>query len=157
MTDKNPKEKDKEKEKEKKGFLKPGKIVIVVSGRYAGKKAIVVKTFDEGTTERKFAHALVAGIERGPLAVSKSMSKKKILKRSRIKPFLKHINYNHIMPTRYTANDIDLRTHVTQANLKKADTKKTAAFETKKLFEGRYLNRVKNSPGVQYFFHKLRF
>ena len=154
MAEKNPKG---EKEKEKKGFLKPGKIVIIVSGRFAGKKAIVVKTFDEGTPERKFGHALVAGIERGPLAVSKSMSKKKILKRSKVKPFLKYINFNHMMPTRYTANDIDLRTHVTQANVKKADTKKTATFETKKLFEGRYLNRGKNSPGVQYFFHKLRF
>ena len=153
---KNPKEKG-EKEKKDKGFLKPGKIVLLVSGRFAGKKAIIVKTFDEGTPERKFGHALVAGIERGPLAVSKSMSKKKILKRSKVKPFLKYVNYNHIMPTRYTANDIDLRTHVTPANLKKADTKKTATFETKKLFEGRYLNRGKNSPGVQYFFHKLRF
>ena len=140
-----------------KGFIKPGKIVIVVSGRYAGKKAIVVKTFDEGTTERKFGHALVAGIERGPLNVTKSMSKKKILKRSKIKPFLKYINFNHIMPTRYTVNDIDLRNHVTQANLKKIDTKETAKIETKKAFEGRYLTRGKNSPGVQYFFHKLRF
>jgi len=148
---------EKTKEKAGKGFIKPGKIVIVVSGRYAGKKAIVVKTFDEGTAERKFGHALVAGIERGPLAVSKSMSKKKILKRSKIKPFLKYINFNHIMPTRYTVNDIDLRTHVTQVNLKKIDTKETAKIETKKLFEGRYLTRGKNSPGVQYFFHKLRF
>jgi len=112
-------EKKGEKEKEKKGFLKPGKIVIIVTGRFAGKKAIIVKTFDDGTPERKFGHALVAGIERGPLAVSKSMSKKKILKRSKVKPFLKYINFNHMMPTRYTANDIDLRTHVTQANVKK--------------------------------------
>ncbi len=44
--------------------IKPGKVVIVTAGRFAGKKAIVVKTFDDGTKEREFAHALIAGIER---------------------------------------------------------------------------------------------
>ncbi len=29
------------------------------------------------------------------------MAKKKIAKRSRVKPFVKLINYNHIMPTRF--------------------------------------------------------
>ena len=50
--------------------IKPGKIVIVLSGRYAGKKAVIVKVFEEGTKELKFPHALVAGIDRAPLKVS---------------------------------------------------------------------------------------
>lgn len=33
--------------------IKPGKIVIILAGRYAGKKAIVVKNFDEGTKGEK--------------------------------------------------------------------------------------------------------
>ena len=41
----------------------------MLAGRYAGRKAVVVKAFDEGTTEHKFPHALVAGIERYPLKV----------------------------------------------------------------------------------------
>jgi len=49
--------------------IKPGKVVIVLAGRYAGRKAVVVKAFDEGTNEHKFPHALVAGIERYPLKV----------------------------------------------------------------------------------------
>ena len=85
--------------------------MIVLAGRYAGRKAIVVKTFDDATKEHKFGHALVAGIDRAPLKVTKSMGQKKILKRSRVKPFIKYINYNHIMPTRYTVTDIDVRTH----------------------------------------------
>jgi len=138
-------------------FIKPGKVVLVLAGRYAGKKAIVVKTFDDGTKDREFGHCLVAGIDRHPLKVSKSMSKKKIVKRSKIKPFLKYVNYNHIMPTRYSVGDIELRTAVTPAAMKKIDTKVEAKKEVKKAFEGRYINRGKNSSGVQYFFHKLRF
>lgn len=52
-------------------FIKPGKVVIILAGRYAGKKAIVVKSFDDGTKDREFGHCLVAGIERSPLAVTK--------------------------------------------------------------------------------------
>ena len=50
--------------------IKPGKVVIVLAGRYAGRKAVVVKAFDEGTNEHKFPHALIAGIERYPLKVT---------------------------------------------------------------------------------------
>ena len=85
------------------------------------------------------------------------MSKKKILKRSKVKPFLKFVNYSHIMPTRYMVSDIDLRAHVTSTAMKKLDSKVEAKKEVKKAFEGRYLTRGKNTSGVQYFFHKLRF
>ena len=30
-------------------FMKPGKVVIVLAGRYAGRKAIIVKQQDDGT------------------------------------------------------------------------------------------------------------
>lgn len=145
------------KEHKEHKFMKPGKVVVLLAGRYAGKKAIIVKTFDEGTREREFGHCLVAGIERYPLEVNKSMSKKKILKRSKVKPFLKYINYQHIMPTRYVVSDIDLRTIVTPAAMKKMDVKEDAKKEVKKAFDTRYLERGKNTSGVQYFFHKLRF
>merc|ERR1712137_1331272 len=135
------------KEHKEHKFIKPGKVVVLLAGRYAGKKAIIVKTFDEGTREREFGHCLVAGIDRYPLAVSKSMSKKKILKRSKVKPFLKYINYNHI----------NLRSFVTPQAIKKSDSKEDTLKEVKKAFEGRYIERGKNTSGVQYFFHKLRF
>ena len=50
----------------------------MLNGRQAGKKAVIVKTADEGTKERKFSHALVAGIERYPRKVTKRMGKNKI-------------------------------------------------------------------------------
>lgn len=81
-------------------IMKSGKVVVVLGGRYAGKKGVVVKTHDDGSNDRPYGHALVAGINKYPLKVTKKMSKKKVAKRTRVKPFLKVINYNHLMPTR---------------------------------------------------------
>ena len=58
--------------------MKPGRVVIMLAGRHAGKKAIVVKQHDEGKKDKKFGFALVAGIERYPLKVTKRMSDKKV-------------------------------------------------------------------------------
>lgn len=68
---------------------KPGRVVILLAGKQAGKKAIVIKSNDDGTQDRPYEHALVAGIERYPRKVTKSMSKKKIARRSKIKPFVR--------------------------------------------------------------------
>ena len=70
-------------------IMKPNKVVLVLSGRYAGRKAIVVKTFDDGSSDKQFGHALVAGIDRYPRKVTNGMGKAKLKKRSKIKPFLK--------------------------------------------------------------------
>ena len=70
-------------------IMKSGKVVLLLGGRFAGRKAIVVKTYDDGTSEKPYGHALVVGIERYPRKVTKSMAKTKIAKRSKIKPFVK--------------------------------------------------------------------
>merc|ERR1712226_329077 len=70
-------------------IMKQGKVVLVLGGRYAGRKAIIVKPTDDGTTDKPFGHALVAGIDRYPRMVTKRMSKKKVKQRSKVKPFLK--------------------------------------------------------------------
>merc|ERR1712032_815164 len=88
---------------------KKGKIVIVLSGRYAGKKAVIMKSYDKGTESHRFGHCLVAGIQRPPRNVTRAMGKAKRDKRSKMKPFLKRVNYNHVMPTRYQVTDMDLK------------------------------------------------
>lgn len=80
--------------------MKPGKVVIVLSGRFAGRKAIIVKNHDDGSNERHYGHALVVGIDKYPLKVTKNMGKKRVKKRTRIKSFVRVLNYNHLMPTR---------------------------------------------------------
>jgi hypothetical protein len=70
-------------------IMKAGKVVLVLTGRYAGKKAIVMKNFDDGTTERPYGSSLIAGIERYPRKVTKNMTKAKLHKRSKIKAFVR--------------------------------------------------------------------
>ncbi|XP_058758812.1 large ribosomal subunit protein eL27-like [Vicia villosa] len=85
-------------------FLEPNKVVIVLQGRYAGKKVVIIKNFDDGTRECSYGHALVAGIKKYPNKV--------ITHESRVKAFVKLVNYQHLMPTRYTL-DVDLKEVVT--------------------------------------------
>ena len=82
-------------------IMKAGKVVVVLGGRYAGKKGLIVKTHDEGSNDRQYGHALVAGIDKYPLKVTKKMGKKRVAKRTRVKTFVKVLNYNHLMPTRW--------------------------------------------------------
>ncbi len=50
--------------------VQPGKVVILLTGRYAGKKAVIVRNYDEGTTGRKYGHAVVCGLSKEPRKVS---------------------------------------------------------------------------------------
>jgi hypothetical protein len=55
--------------------------MVFFRGRYAGKKAIAVRNFDDDTSEKQFGHVLVAGIDRYPRRVHIKMGKAKIHKR----------------------------------------------------------------------------
>ena len=138
-------------------ILKKGKVVILLSGRHAGKKAIIVKTFEEGTKKQKFPCALVAGMREGPRRVTRSMGKKKTEKNvSKIKPFIKYVNFTHVMPTRYQV-DLDLQSIINPSEIDK-ETMKTL----KETFKNRYLNQNeaksdKAFNGAKFFFQRLRF
>merc|ERR1711953_775077 len=118
-------------------FLKSGKVVIVLNGRYAGKKAVIVKNFDEGDAAHPYGHALVAGIERYPRKVTKGMSQKKVARRSNLKPFVRLINYNHLMPTRYSL-DVDVKSVVNKDSLADPSTKRAGVKAVKEKFSQRY-------------------
>lgn len=44
-------------------FYKPGRVVIVTNGKYAGKKAIIVRSNFDQTKNRKYPHCLVLGLK----------------------------------------------------------------------------------------------
>eukprot|EP01071_Lankesteria_metandrocarpae_P013947 Lankesteria_metandrocarpae@DN784_c0_g1_i1.p1 len=89
-------------------ILKSGRVVVVLNGRFAGRKAVVVQANDTGTKERLFPHALIAGLSRPPKKITRKMSKKQIEKRSKVRSFLTFMNYNHLMPTRYSLASSEL-------------------------------------------------
>merc|ERR1719158_1972685 len=129
-------------------FIKTGRVVLMTSGRMAGKKALVVKTYDEGTRARPFGHCLVAGVARAPLKITKAMGKKKQSKRTKCKPFVKYVNYNHIMPTRYLIPaDIDAKSLITDAQMDSADGKVEALKTIKKMFEEKMCNPPVDKAG----------
>ena len=163
-----------------KKFLKPGRIVIMMTGKYAGKKAIILKVFYEGSKDRKFGHALVAGISRYPRKVTRAMSETRASRRIRIKPFVKYVNFNHFMPTRYLLNqELDvkgmIRSFESHSTLKKdgepekqrdplsnLDFKAGLRKEIKKALEDKYkgVNLNDNSAEnmlIKFFFKPLRF
>ena len=84
--------------------LKPGKVVVVLSGKYAGKKAVIVRVNESGSDKHKFPYAVVVGVERAPRKVTRSMSEKKINKRTQMRVFTKVMNLQHFMPTRFAEN-----------------------------------------------------
>merc|ERR1711881_50425 len=90
-------------------ILKYGRVVILLTGRYAGRKGVIVKVHDDSHQDRKFPHALVAGINRYPRKVHKNLSKKSMARKIKIKPFIKYVNLNHLMPTRHIlSSEIEL-------------------------------------------------
>merc|ERR1712066_989809 len=138
-----------------------------------GRKAVIVKVHDDGNGDRKFAVALVAGVDRYPRRVHKNLSTKKFDKKIKIKPFCKYVNMNHMMATRYTiGQELELEGFNKKVEevikggqknvLEKADQRTVFRKELKKLFETRYRSLQLNandekSEKMKFFFTKLRF
>jgi large subunit ribosomal protein L27e len=142
------------------GIIKSGRVVIVLAGRYAGRKAVVVSASESGA----FGCAVVAGVNRYPRKVVKAMGKAKFEKRTKIKPFVKKINFSHLMPTRHMV-DFDLK-KVIGENPLESENRVEARKAVKKVFEDKYRNPAtassgkssdKKQLGAQYLFTKLRF
>jgi len=52
-----------------------------------------------------------------------------------VKPFVKTVNYNHIMPTRYLVDkEVDLKSVVSEDKLANKETRKQLKRELRKLF-----------------------
>lgn len=118
--------------------MKKGRVVILLAGRRSGKKAIIIKSIDEGKKGRKFGHALVAGIERAPKKVTRRMSAKKIDRKTRVKPFVKYVNYTHLLATRFTVKeDFDYTKTVTEEALENPEERKTMLKALKAKLEDR--------------------
>eukprot|EP00993_Chasmostoma_nieuportense_P005551 NODE_6173_length_563_cov_363.137615_g6008_i0.p1 GENE.NODE_6173_length_563_cov_363.137615_g6008_i0~~NODE_6173_length_563_cov_363.137615_g6008_i0.p1 ORF type:complete len:156 (-),score=24.51 NODE_6173_length_563_cov_363.137615_g6008_i0:96-500(-) len=131
-------------------FLKTGRVVIVLAGRQAGKKAVILQNSEFGNKERPYGHCVVAGVEKPPQRLLRRMTRKALLRRSRVGAFLKVYNHKHLMPTRYNMElGTELRGKISIADpTKRVVSKKTV----QKVFQHRF-NLGKNL----WFFKKLRF
>ncbi|KAE9962158.1 NADH-ubiquinone oxidoreductase subunit [Venturia nashicola] len=133
-------------------FMKVGRVAIITRGRQAGKKVVIIQPQDAGSKSHPFPHAIVAGIERYPSKVTKRMGKKRMEKRSKVKPFIKIVNYNHLMPTRYTLELEGLKGAVSHETFKEVSQREDSKKNVKKALEERY-----TSGKNRWFFTPLRF
>ena len=69
-------------------FLKQSRVCLVTRGRYAGKKVVIIQSIETGSKAYPFGHAIIAGIERYPSKVTRRMSKTRVEKRSKVKPYV---------------------------------------------------------------------
>eukprot|EP00658_Telonema_sp_P-2_P071781 TRINITY_DN60_c0_g1_i10.p1 TRINITY_DN60_c0_g1~~TRINITY_DN60_c0_g1_i10.p1 ORF type:complete len:147 (-),score=55.26 TRINITY_DN60_c0_g1_i10:239-679(-) len=143
-------------------FLKDGKIVVLLQGRYAGKKAVILKTMEDNHKERPYGHCVVVGVAKSPLPISRAMCKptpkmkKLVKKRSTIKPFVKMVNFTHVMPTRYSVESSMTKT--LKATLS-ADTFSDPTVKTRFLKNAQQVFQAKyqEGEGQKWLFEKLRF
>merc|ERR1712048_579772 len=105
--------------------------------------------------------------------MGKGLSAKKFDKKIKIKPFIKYVNLNHMLATRYViGSEIELEPFNKKVEevikggsknvLEKPDQRIVFKKELKKLFEMRYKNLSLNSNDdkstkMKFFFTKLRF
>jgi len=101
-------------------------------------QVVIIQPVDNGKKPHQFGHAIVAGIERYPQKITRRMSKARQDRRSKIKPFIKVINYNHLMPTRYNIELEGLKTVVSTDTFKEVSQREDAKKNAKKWFEERY-------------------
>ena len=121
-------------------FYKPGKIVVILNGRYAGRKGVIVKSNYESVKDRKYPHCMVVGLSKGPKKptkrnIAKMQAQIKKLESSdkedavdrvkRLKSFgifIKTYNMSHLLATRYTLKD-DLSIAKSVAKIDELDKK----------------------------------
>jgi large subunit ribosomal protein L27e len=81
------------------------------------------------------------------------MSKKRQTKHGKVKPFIKTINYNHLMPTRYTMELEGMKGVLAKDTFEEPEKRKEAKKTIKKAFEEKHSggkNRWFFAPLSQY-------
>jgi len=138
-------------------FYKPGKVVVVLNGRYAGSKGIIVKSNYESIKDRKYPHCIVVGLSKGPRKptkknLAKLQAKIKKLEASKdsndrlnalksFGVFIKTYNMSHLLATRYTVKE-DFGIN---KSLEKVDALEKKVKEDKALIEAKEKTKKEDS------------
>ena len=82
---------------------KQGRIVVLLNGRFSGCKAVIInnKNLSNDRKTQNFESVYLLGLNKYPSKIKKKMNETKKIKSNKIKIFLKNMNKNHFLPTRY--------------------------------------------------------
>jgi ribosomal protein L14E/L6E/L27E len=124
-------------------------VVILMKGRHAGCKAVVLKT----PPEEKYIR--VAGIDKYPKKVKEGMAEKQKKKAGGMSVFIKKINPMHALITRYKA-DVGLGKVDHAGAFDDPVVRKKTLNEVRKIMEDAYTLSVSNGES-HFLFRKLKF
>jgi large subunit ribosomal protein L27e len=145
---------------------KQGRIVILLNGRFSGCKAVIVNNnnLSNKSPQGNFESIVLLGIQRYPCNIIKKMNKTKIIQKSKIKIFLKSMNKNHFLPTRYNIdfgeeNSEKIKTFALDylQNKNKLENEQKLNYKNQKNFIKNLLLERYLSNKNKWFFQKLRF
>lgn len=125
-------------------IFKPSMIVVITNGRLAGKKAVVLREIDEH-------HIFVAGIAHTPVASEDYIPAWQKRRNARFLTFLKKININHVLATRYKA-DIGLADLKADEAIADIEAKKVANTEVNAIMKNAY-----DAKKAKWLFTTLKF
>merc|ERR1719453_15704 len=118
-------------------IMKPGKVVIVLSGRFAGKKAVIIDSTVARSSPRTFGRVLIFGLFKSPLKMTSTMSEIAKVKKSSVKIFVKIMNSKHLLPTRYKLKVEEIKKINIEAKVYEIKKVKML-INSKKIFEDKF-------------------
>ena len=134
-------------------ILNKGMGVVILRGRHAGKKGVIIEVHNQKNDDlNNHPHVLVVGVEGTPKRITGKTSDYQKQKRTTVRPFVKIMNQNHILPTRYT---LDLKLDEGFISLEKVldpSQKKTTKTRLREIMTNDYL-QGRN----QWLYRKLKF
>merc|ERR1719430_829036 len=83
-------------------IMSRGRLVILTRGRHAGMKGVICNAFEINNEKR----ILVAGLSKTPGKIIKSMNRKQIAQKLRVKAFMNLVNPDQLIFTRYTCDEL---------------------------------------------------
>ena len=143
--------------------FKMGRIVIILNGRHAGKKAIVIKDKISSVTNSLSNNIRIIGIKNFPSKNIRTKKTSTIDSKRGIKVFLKLINKNHVLPTRYFV-DLNPDQQILVSNISNSFFNKKMNKDASDKFLEENIWQINNifmdkyfSGKNKWFFKKLKF
>mmetsp|Transcript_61 Transcript_61/g.89 ORF Transcript_61/g.89 Transcript_61/m.89 type:complete len:141 (-) Transcript_61:3895-4317(-) len=137
-------------------FQQTGRIVVLLKGKYAGRKAIIYDKLNSKKDKKNPDKVYLFGIKNYPKRIIRKMNFERKIRKSNVKIFFRKVNSRHVFLTRYIFDGIDSLNALFEQNL--ISISKNLKFDSakKKLFNNVFTD-IFLSGRNKWFFKKLKF
>lgn len=116
-------------------ILEKERVVLLTKGKYAGCKGVIVDQVKRGEL---FEEVMVVGLAKAPMPVTENMTERQKKRRESTKCFVKKMNIRHLMPTKYTMENVFDK--IDMVDVTDMSEKVKLLREAEKLFRTAYAN-----------------